>query len=86
MTIGSFCTIVFAVCKVFGGSVTSWVRSDAHNKAVGGVANSKHLAGLALDVVLDKGGEAEAKPCIDALRACKLRAFWDKDHIHVEVL
>lgn len=84
MDIGTFCTIVFAVCKIYGGSVTSWVRSEAHNKTVGGTANSKHLFGLALDIVLDKA--ENQTPCIEALRACKLRAFWDKTHIHVETL
>jgi hypothetical protein len=33
-----------------GSDVTSAQRSPAHNAAVGGVANSKHLAGNALDV------------------------------------
>lgn len=84
MTVGSFCTTVFCLCKLYGGSVTSWARSAAHNKAVKGVANSKHLDGLALDVVLDDA--VNQTPFIEACRALKLRAFWDKDHIHIEAL
>lgn len=84
MTVGSFCTIVFSICKIYGGNVTSWVRSVAHNKAVGGVANSKHLDGLAMDIVPDAPENRD--PIIAAFRAVKLRAFWDKDHIHVEAL
>lgn len=84
MSVGTFCTIVFTLCKIYGGSVTSWARSVAHNKAVGGVANSKHLEGLALDVVLDLA--ENQTPFIAACRSMKLRAFWDKDHIHVEAL
>lgn len=84
MTVGHFCTVVYSLCKVYNGSVTSWVRSIAHNKAVGGVANTKHLDGLALDVVLDDA--ANQTPFIAACRAVKLRAFWDKDHVHVESL
>jgi Peptidase M15 len=84
MDVGTFATIVFCVCKIFGGSITSWVRSDARNKSVGGVVNSKHKDGLAVDIVLDDPKNND--PCINALRACKLRAFWDKDHIHAESL
>lgn len=37
------------------GTVTSTVRSPAKNKAVGGVANSFHLSGQAIDVARGKG-------------------------------
>lgn len=46
-------SFVYDVCKAHGGSVTSWVRSVVHNANVGGVKNSKHLLGLAFDVVYD---------------------------------
>lgn len=29
--------------------VTSWYRNESHNKRVGGVSNSQHLEGLAID-------------------------------------
>lgn len=37
------------------GSITSTYRSVAHNRAVGGVANSYHLVGRAIDVVRRPG-------------------------------
>lgn len=84
MNVGLFATLLYALCKIYGGSVTSWIRSAPHNKAVGGVANSKHLDGLACDVTLDVA--TNQAPFIEACRLLKLRAFWDKDHIHVETI
>lgn len=84
MNLETFCSCVFAFCKAFGGNVTSWIRTPSHNKAVGGVANSKHLDGLAVDVILDSPENRD--PFIAACRSVKLRAFWDKDHVHVEAI
>ena len=42
------------VAAVFG-TITSTFRSVAHNRAVGGVPNSYHLLGRALDVVRRRG-------------------------------
>lgn len=85
MNVGTFCTIIHALCKIYGGSVTSWTRSIAHNKGIpGSVANSKHLDGLAVDVVLDD--VENQTPFIAACRALKIRAFWDRDHVHAEAL
>lgn len=37
--------------------ITSGYRSDAHNKDVGGVANSSHLKGVAADISVKNGFE-----------------------------
>src|SRR3954465_1909553 len=42
------------VAAVFG-TITSTFRSVAHNRAVGGVPNSYHLLGRAIDIVRRKG-------------------------------
>lgn len=42
------------VAAVFG-TITSALRSVAHNRAVGGVPNSYHLLGRAIDVVRRRG-------------------------------
>ena len=62
------------------GSVTSWIRSPARNKAVGGAKNSKHLTGLAVDVVLDNPNEGLAQIC----KTLHLRCLDEGDHVHVE--
>lgn len=63
-------------------SVTSWFRTRAHNTAVGGVPNSKHLLGLAVDVVLDTSGYRE-QLMVDAGRL-GLWALDEGDHIHLQ--
>lgn len=63
-------------------SITSWGRSEKHNRMVGGAANSKHLVWLAVDVVLDDSGEAA-----DFIRDAKILGLWtldEGDHIHVQ--
>ena len=85
MDLETFCRMMYALCKIHGGSVTSWIRTDAHNKSLpGSVANSKHKEGLAVDVVFDSA--VSHAPFIEACRAVKLRAFLDKDHVHVETI
>jgi len=49
----TFVHLVIPIIEEFGGSITSFFRSATHNKAVGGVADSDHLSGKAIDVVLD---------------------------------
>ena len=62
------------------GSVTSWIRSVKRNRAVGGSPNSKHLVGMAVDVVLDDPSEDIAQTC----NRLHLRCFNEGDHVHVE--
>lgn len=61
--------------------VTSWWRSEYHNKAVGGVPSSRHLLGLAFDVtpVNDIVGAR--------LRKMGFRKVLNEgDHFHVEIV
>lgn len=63
-----------------GGRVTSWWRSPSHNKAVGGLPNSRHLWGWAFDVVPVTASNVRA-----------LRGFFpvvvnEGDHIHVQLV
>lgn len=63
-------------------SVTSWWRTVARNKQVGGLANSLHLEGLAVDCVLLPGRSGE-----EFLRVAKILGLYgrvEKDHIHIQ--
>jgi len=62
-----------------GMSVTSWWRSPTHNAAVGGVADSRHLIGLAWDVV-PVTRENEAK-----LESLGLKVINEGDHLHAMI-
>lgn len=50
MTIPEFCSAVFAYCHETRASVTSWIRSPERNALVGGLPQSLHLTGFAMDV------------------------------------
>jgi hypothetical protein len=59
----------------WGPSVTSWLRSQEHNAKVGGVPNSAHRYGRAIDVVWDN------QPSIELVERC-LAAFNTTVEIH----
>ena len=55
MTIQEFAWAVYQYCKRFDGYVTSWGRTDAHAKAVGGFAGDPHTWWRGADVGYDTG-------------------------------
>ena len=80
-------TVTFAdkievLCRIWPVSVTSWWRSESRNKAVGGVHNSKHLKGLAVDVVLDPG--ADPGEFVEVAVKLGLRVLEEGDHFHIQ--
>jgi hypothetical protein len=86
MTPDDFASHVRTYCSRFGGSVTSWGRTAAHNAAVGGVWNSQHLLWLAVDVVYDTIPDITI--ATDAARQLGLVIYreGDHDHIHAPVV
>jgi len=71
-----------ALTAAFPCSVTSGKRSASRNLAVGGVANSLHLADLARDVVLDDLGDVVQFEAL-AIRL-NMWVLIENDHIHVQ--
>jgi len=67
---------------LFDLSVTSWIRSREHNRSLDGVADSRHLLGLAVDIVLDDFRET-ADFRIHAV-SLGLQVFHEVDHLHVQ--
>lgn len=79
-----FITAVRTLCQRFGGSVTSYGRTVAHNKAVGGVCGSAHTWFLGADVVWDIPPEA-SRLRADA-HELRLWSLWEGDHTHFQPL
>lgn len=77
----SFLERVVILCAKHGGSVSSWGRTEKHNREVGGVDGSDHLLWIGCDVVLDdmsRNGAFEA----DCGRL-DLSALFEGDHYHL---
>ncbi|WP_206365673.1 D-Ala-D-Ala carboxypeptidase family metallohydrolase [Sphingomonas sp. AAP5] len=76
----------------FGGTVTSGVRSAQHNAAVGGVPNSQHVAGTAIDVVFPKGVTTQQVKDYYAKQGASVQVIHENagdphstgDHFHIQ--
>ncbi len=64
-------------------SVTSWYRTPERNVIVGGHPQSRHLLGLAVDVVVDDARRVPA--LLDDARRAGLTAVDEGDHVHIQV-
>lgn len=64
--------------------LTSWWRSPAKNVSVGGVEDSQHLAGLAVDLVFPTA--SSRRTGIARLQAQGLTVIDEGDHVHAQVL
>jgi hypothetical protein len=86
----SIITMAIAVIELYNKifpdhpfSVSSWFRSVAHNTAVGGDPESRHLEGGAVDLVPDNpehGLIIEAKA-----QELGFHAVWEKGHVHIQI-
>lgn len=84
MTPGRMYDILLGYALQYPFSVTSGHRTLKRNETVGGSAGSRHLRGMAFDIVFDDGVAALA--CRHAMRTD--HPEWDvveeDDHTHVE--
>lgn len=83
ITFIAFCLEIDSLSAMFDFSVVSWFRTKSRNAAVGGHPQSKHLRGLAVDVVLNQGITKAA--FIREANISGLTAIDEGDHIHVQV-
>jgi hypothetical protein len=84
MTRAEFTDALVTYCLLTGASVTSGIRSRAHNAAVAGVAGSAHLYGLAADVIYDAPHTAAMLDSVAARTG--LRRLSEADHDHLQPL
>ena len=82
MDLNHFAHVTLFLCKLHRGSVKSWIRSEQHNAAEGGVPDSWHLDGLAADITTD---DPSRKPflIVDAAKL-GLDAIDEGNHVHIE--
>ena len=65
--------------------VTSGVRCKNHNASVGGVSNSRHLSGKAMDFRISGRSAAEVLYYVNQLTDIRYAYAIDSQHIHMDV-
>lgn len=65
--------------------VTSGVRCEAHNKNVGGVSNSRHLSGKAMDFSISGMSAALVLPYVQSLPEIRYAYAIDSQHVHMDI-
>ncbi len=78
----AFLAIIAGLCAKHSASVTSWIRTPKRNTRAGGRPDSRHLLGMACDVVPDDWRSGPA--IMNEARALGLDAVNEGDHIHIE--
>ena len=79
--------IAEAVREHFGAPavVSSGVRCPVHNMAVGGVANSRHLTGKAMDFCIRGKTSAEVLNYVNRQKGIRYAYAIDSSYIHMDV-
>ncbi len=78
----SFMRSIYVLCFKHHGSVSSWGRTEKHNKDLGGVPNSFHLLWVGCDVVLDD--MRQNTDFENDATFFGLKAILEKDHYHLQ--
>lgn len=66
--------------------VTSGVRCASHNASVGGVSNSRHLTGKAMDFRICGKRAAEVMDYVNRIPEIRYAYAIDADHVHMDIL
>ena len=78
----SFFNALFAIATITQASITSTYRTTEHNTRVGGHPQSKHLVGLAGDLIpINKTKEPLLKLLVQNY---DLKLVIEKDHYHIQ--
>ncbi len=65
--------------------VSSGIRCQKHNKTVGGVANSRHLSGKAMDFQIQGKTAIETLSFVQTLPVVRYAYAIDKNYVHMDV-
>ena len=86
MTALEFITGVEMLCAGHFCSVTSWIRTEARNRKVGGNVRSRHMLryGRAVDLVPDENAAENRRKLLASARALGFRGQDEGDHVHLQ--
>lgn len=87
MKLGDFCELVAQLCSEHSCSITSWLRTEQRNAAVGGKPNSCHMlanGGRGCDLVPDDNTLEHRVAVVAAAHKLSLQALDETDHVHVQ--
>ena len=65
--------------------VSSGVRCEKHNKAVGGVSGSRHLQGKAMDFTIQGSSATKTLAYVQSLPGVRYAYAIDKNYVHMDV-
>ena len=65
---------------------SSTLRCPAHNRAVGGVANSRHLTGKAMDFSIRGWPSAKTLALVKSMPETAYAYAIDEGHVHMDVV
>lgn len=66
-------------------TVTSGIRCETHNKNVGGVPNSRHLSGKAMDFRVSEIPSSIVLPYVQGLSGIRYAYAIDSNYVHMDV-
>ena len=84
LALETFCRNVWHICMDHRCSVTSWIRTEARNKVVGGVADSFHVMGLAVDIVPDDYNSETVEAIRQDCVRLGVQMIDEGNHLHIE--
>ena len=65
--------------------VSSGIRCEKHNQAVGGAAGSRHLSGKAMDFYIQGRSATETLAYVQSLAGVRYAYAIDKNYVHMDV-
>ena len=65
--------------------ISSGVRCEKHNKAVGGVSDSRHLQGKAMDFCIKGSSATKTLAYVQSLPGVRYTYAIDKNYVHMDV-
>lgn len=82
MNVACFAFLINTLTTIYPASVTSWFRTEARNRDVGGSPDSLHQIGLAVDLIFQR--ESDRASFTQAAKRLGLQCVFEGDHLHVE--